>query len=1649
MKNFISILTVIILTTTSTFAGPLDFFTGGSSSKVFPEQVHLVGGDSGLNIIDVSTNKTWMKFERGANNVITTGVAATTATQDGAVFVGTENGVIKLDYANDEIIKIVGQEMYYPIYCDGKSGIPDFSDRNSGNFCFSDEEVMRGENLRGLWSFDNFISPSVISTGGGAEKFLVADSSGYANHATVNGDVQFTSDGSSGRAATFDGADDYLATNNHLLWNEGDMVSTISVGAWVKGSGYVLGDFSRCIEGTDCPVGQLTNFTGYILFIDASNKLAFRAGNGVYDSPHVLGTWSLDVLDTSRYNHVVAQYDTSFAAGVVELYVNGVLINVNNGSGLDGAFKIPSYSKFEIGSANDDYHGPAGLDKFKGSIDSAFVSNKLLSAKEVADLYHAGLTSLRAGHVTSIDSSSTDQTISYGTKNIENESESKVYVVNNEILKQVQDDIFGVQDDSSAVGKWNFESTKSSSSDANTKLLIHGDGTTTAISDSSASSHTITANNNATQSTTKSKFGGSSLYFDGVDDYLTLPDSDDFNFGTGNFTIEAWVNFFDHGNDQDIYYQGADTNNQILFRKKADGLLLFHSELGGAEQFRCESSALSWSGNRWYHIAVVNDSGNCKIFRDGVKVADIADADAVLDSTASVYIGNRSDLATDFKGYIDELRVTKGVARYTANFTAPTQAFNEIPDASGNENNGAIYGDAHFVDEGPSGKAMSFDGTGDYITVPDSSSLQTSGSELTYAAWIKPNNLTGNHAIITKNDANVSPYYAKNLFLLGDEISFHSYNGANNMYNSSNSNVQIGKWSHIVVSVKENAFVKTYLNGNIVYENTSVADVIAPDSLPFYIGVNQHDQNMIEFFDGLIDEVKMLTMALTEAEVKSLYEQGRDILQSQNLGAEVTDTYFDGNGDLYVANEDGVGNLKAESLKSKRVSSNLDEESCVTDLADPRDGKTYKTVQLGNQCWMAENLDYDNGCSSKTWVNSTDVGWCGYYNGTDTGEGLLYQWSAAMNRSTTSGVQGVCPSGWHVPTHDEFTTLERSVCTSGTCSTDFPYETSTTGFRGTDEGSKLSSFALNGNNSSFFNTLMTGFRDLTDGSFSEQGTYTSFWSSLEYSGTEAWRRDSGTTYSTIKRGQNTKSYAFSVRCVRDTPAATRDFSTFTKNMDIKTNYHPQTKLLLHGEDLKDSSNSRHLITVNGDTAVSTSESKFGGKSMYFDVTADYLTLPDSDDWNFKDEDFTIDTWVNWASLANLQVSTIVSQNDVDHIWRLNTINTPDLTFQYYDGINQISLLHNTSQMSENIWYHVAVVRNGSMIGLYLDGVLKDSASYSGSMPNLSGTLNVGRNEIGSQNFFNGYLDELRITKGKALWTSNFTPPKAADYKKPYINVIASGTPGATEELYLGTSFGVEKLDPITLSRKSEFGGAWIAKTGGINNFLTGTTNNVVSLDYNTIDKQLAIGSTDGSEGTGGITIVGTAEDKAPWVELTFDKATKDEGGLLSDLINAIAWVFNYKQTDKVEGNAEFKQIMVATDEGLTIADIENKTPPTPSNLQLFTLDGQVITGAITTQSISLKPEVNDPDPDSILTIFVNVTSDTFSENMSPTLKDADGKGNAACASGTPYLACVSGIWYEQSPAGDYSQTPFNPTIVINGLQNGSDYKAQMIVKDNL
>lgn len=179
---------------------------------------------------------------------------------------------------------------------------------------------------------------------------------------------------------------------------------------------------------------------------------------------------------------------------------------------------------------------------------------------------------------------------------------------------------------------------------------------------------------------------------------------------------------------------------------------------------------------------------------------------------------------------------------------------------------------------------------------------------------------------------------------------------------------------------------------------------------------------------------------------------------------------------------------------------------------DSRDGKTYTTIEIGSQTWFAENLNYETSYSSRWYDNSSANG--DVY-------GRLYSWEAALT---------ACPSGWHLPSDEEWKTLEMALGMSQS-------EADNTYWRGTDEGEKMKSTSgwiinINSRNTSGFTALPGGYH-YSYNSFYDLGKEGYWWSATEHSGRLAWNRRLNYGSRQVGRYDATKLDGCSVRCLKD------------------------------------------------------------------------------------------------------------------------------------------------------------------------------------------------------------------------------------------------------------------------------------------------------------------------------------------------------------------------------------------------------------------------------------------------------------------------------------------------------------------------------------
>jgi hypothetical protein len=212
-------------------------------------------------------------------------------------------------------------------------------------------------------------------------------------------------------------------------------------------------------------------------------------------------------------------------------------------------------------------------------------------------------------------------------------------------------------------------------------------------------------------------------------------------------------------------------------------------------------------------------------------------------------------------------------------------------------------------------------------------------------------------------------------------------------------------------------------------------------------------------------------------------------------------------------------------------------------------------------------------------------------------------------------------------------------------------------------------------------------------------------------------------------------------------------------------YRSQVSLLLHGDGpngsttFTDTSPTPKIASVGGTAKISTASSKFGGASMLFDGTNGCgLTYTGPfNDFIFPD-DFTIELWFKANNAASNYQRFLCTKTGN---WDAKTIS---LGYGYPTN-RRISMtvgsgvfgVAGTTVLNSNQWYHYAVSRSGSTVRMFLDGQLEATGTEASSVG--TGSLFVSGYFITTE-FLDGYIDDLRITKGVARYTSNFTPPTA-------------------------------------------------------------------------------------------------------------------------------------------------------------------------------------------------------------------------------------------------------------------------------------------------
>lgn len=211
--------------------------------------------------------------------------------------------------------------------------------------------------------------------------------------------------------------------------------------------------------------------------------------------------------------------------------------------------------------------------------------------------------------------------------------------------------------------------------------LLHFDGTngSTTITDNSKNNLTVTSVNGTAISTAQSKFGGASALFDGTNDYLTIADNSIFDFGSGDFTVEYWEYRTSSGTQSGVLSRNTITFTPYLIGwydvTINENIVMYMSSNGTTWDIASGISMGARTINVWTHYAVTRNGNTFRTFQNGTQISTFTSTATFPAGSGTLQIGRWGTTYYFKGGYIDELRITNGYARYTGNFTPSTTAF--------------------------------------------------------------------------------------------------------------------------------------------------------------------------------------------------------------------------------------------------------------------------------------------------------------------------------------------------------------------------------------------------------------------------------------------------------------------------------------------------------------------------------------------------------------------------------------------------------------------------------------------------------------------------------------------------------------------------------------------------------------------------------------------------------------------------------------------------------------------------------------------------------------------------------------------------------------------------------------------------------------
>lgn len=841
-------------------------------------------------------------------------------------------------------------------------------------------------------------------------------------------------------------------------------------------------------------------------------------------------------------------------------------------------------------------------------------------------------------------------------------------------------------------------------------LNFNGVNGSSAFVDSSPNCLPVTANGNAVISTTQSKWGGSSGYFDGGS-YLRLNKSFDWN---SDFTLEAWV----YRNSLGGFYPTIFEAGDISASQFGPHLHFSSDAIVFTDGQSASMPGPVLNSNQWYHIAVVRDAGVNKLFVDGVLVGSQSFPFSV--SSDVMTVGAAPNYSMYFDGYIDNLRLTP-LAVYTSNFIPPRGPLTpyakpepvaaqaslllhfdgNFNDSSGNNKYVTLGGNAALsaAQSKFGGYSAYFDGNSNYLLIDTTSSENFESQNWTTELWFYPNSTAGEPRLLSRQDINTGFVYQLRIYNSAPQVLLRKGDGSDYLEVGGGIVVEENKWHHVAV-VRNGNNVSLYVDG-ILDQTIAISGAYSsPLNAPWIIGAFADTSlNVQLYFSGYIDDLR-ITKGVA--------------VYTKNFNPPIAPL-------TPVAEQDVLPSIPASLLLR----------------FDGADNSTNFKDSSVNALTVTANGNAKISTAQSKWGESS-----GYFDGSSA-----YVALGAAGSTLHGAADDFTIECWVWP--EQFSSLSTTIFGTRPVS---PFE------------DNCLILALDGDGQPFVHTnataLLAGaaialqqwthlaltrqgntFRLFANGVLLAQATNSLFLNSTE-TALLGWE----------PRGEREKfvGYIDDFRIVKGHAVYTDNFTPPTAPVDpvVRPPEGTAASLLLHFDgDFSDSSGKGLTVTANVNATTSVAQSKFGGASAYFDGNS-YLSLS-SDAFSFGANDFTIEFWAYIQDDAGYTYAGQWGGSTNAWFFGMNEfyINSPPGICSY-------------ATPSLDSWHHMAACRENGTIRIFTDGEQVASANVGSVAINSSDTfIGICGDQLGNTKFM-GYIDDLRITKGLAVYTGPFIPPEA-------------------------------------------------------------------------------------------------------------------------------------------------------------------------------------------------------------------------------------------------------------------------------------------------